>query len=165
MEGMIPALILLAFLAAVFRPRGTVTVATAIAIACVSVFTWSTASATVVEPTPTVDPVVVDIPLQYDVSFVLDRQFWSLLVGVLIPIAVGIVTRANAPARLKAIVAFTASVITGVVVTALEGTGGVVSKETLIAAVSTWAASVAAYLGLWKQVGLNYWLIPGRAIG
>lgn len=89
------------------------------------------------------DPVMIDI------------QWISIIIGTLIPILVGFLTKLDAPAGLKAVVNAFISAVSGALVTILENGGAFVPREALVAIGSTWVVSIATYYGLWKPTGVS----------
>ena len=90
----------------------------------------------------------------------------TLISGILIPVAVSIVTKADAPDWLKqaltALLAGAASVLSA----SLTDTGAaIVSSETVTAALLTWLTAVAAYHGVYKSHNLNDVAVPEFGIG
>lgn len=81
-----------------------------------------------------------------------DVAYLSILAGTVLPILVGLVTRKVTHSGVKATVLALLSAATGLVSTAIEG-GGLVTKESLIAAAVAWVTAVASYFGFWKPTG------------
>lgn len=81
-------------------------------------------------------------------------QLWSLLVGTVLPIAVGIVTKSSTSAGLKAILLALFAAVSGFL-TELIQSGDSFSWETaLITWLATFMVSVALHFGVWKPTGV-----------
>lgn len=83
----------------------------------------------------------------------LDVQAISMLTGVLIPLAVGVLTRIEASRGLKAVLNAGLSAVSGALVTVSLNSGNLVWKEFVIAVASTWIVSVATHYGLYSPTG------------
>lgn len=90
----------------------------------------------------------------------------ATITGVLLPLLVGLVTKAQAPARVKVVANLVASALAGLLLNALNDAGvAVLSVE----GVATWlqqtVISVATYLGVWKPLDVPARLAPSRGVG
>lgn len=83
--------------------------------------------------------------------FTLDALLVSTLLGTVLPILVGLVTKLNAASWVKGVSLLFLSAVTGLISTSttLDGTA-VFSKESLILALIAWVTAVATYFGLLK---------------
>lgn len=88
-----------------------------------------------------------------DTVVTLDPQVIAGVVGTLIPILVGLLTKLDAPRGLKAVANAFLSALSGVLVTVLDGDGSFVVGEFLTSAGIAWITSVATYYGLYKPTG------------
>ena len=90
----------------------------------------------------------------------------TLITGLLLPVAVGLITQVDAHPTVKFIVNAVLSTIGGVVAvsTTADGTA-IISNTTAVAAGITLAISVASYLGLYRPVDLNRRTLPNAGIG
>lgn len=79
----------------------------------------------------------------------LDVHVLTIIAGTIIPILVGIVTKASASAKVKAAVNVVLSIAAGFATAALAVHGDV-TADVFIA----WLASVATYYGFWKPIGV-----------
>ena len=77
-------------------------------------------------------------------------QYLSALIGVIIPLLVGLLTKLEASPGVKAIANALLSAITGVVTQIIETGGTFIPSEAIVAVLLTWVVSVATYYGLWK---------------
>lgn len=84
---------------------------------------------------------------------ILDAQTVSLLVGVVIPLLVGLLSKLNASSGLKAILNAFLSAIAGALTTVTIVTEATL-RDFVIAILSTWVVSVATYYGIWKPTGV-----------
>lgn len=73
-----------------------------------------------------------------------------VLAGFMIPLLVGVLSKLEAPAALKAILNFGLSALSGLLGTLTQD---FVLADFLLAWGTTWAISVASYYGLWKPTG------------
>lgn len=85
---------------------------------------------------------------------VLDVALLSILVGTLLPILVGIVTTKVESRKLKGVLLIALSTVGGVLTTAIAG-NGVITKQTVIAALVAYATAVASHYGVWKPQGVT----------
>lgn len=81
----------------------------------------------------------------------LDLNQWALLFGVLMPILVGVVTKANASAGLKASVLLFLELATGVMTEFFASPGGFDWRHALVNALAAFVTGVAAYYGFLKH--------------
>ena len=89
-----------------------------------------------------------------------------LLVSLVIPVATGIVTKLNAPATVKQIVALVFATANGLITTATMSDGtAVISKETLIVTLIGFGIQTATYLGIYAPHNANAKLAPNAGIG
>lgn len=84
-------------------------------------------------------------------------------IGFLLPLVVGIVTKATAPQWLKTLVMI---VLTGVaaLLAAADQAGGAVSAQLFNEWVTTMVVTIASYYGVWKPIGAGAPL-PSIGIG
>lgn len=87
-------------------------------------------------------------------SFTVDPAVLSILLGVVIPVITGVVTKEVAHAGLKATVLLFLSGLTGVLASA-QTNDSVISKQTLIFAAVAWAVGVATHFGWLKPTGVS----------
>ena len=83
----------------------------------------------------------------------INDQTLALLSGVVIPLAVGAVTKITASRRLQDILNALLSAIAGAVTTAVQAKGNIVSQTCLLNIGIAWVSSVATYYGLWEPPG------------
>ena len=83
-----------------------------------------------------------------------DINVLTILLSTVIPILVGIVTKEFAAGGLKAVILMAFSGLTGVVNSMIENEG-VLTSETLTAAVVAWVTAVATYYGFLKPSGIS----------
>lgn len=96
----------------------------------------------------------------------LDPQVGSLLVGTVVPLLVGLLSKSRASSGLKAILNAVLSVLAGATVAA--ATGPVEIKTLVVGAISAWVTSVSTYYGLWKPSGVSTAVsntAPGTGVG
>ena len=98
--------------------------------------------------------------------FTLDPIVLSTITGVLLPLLVGLVTKAAAPPKVKAIVNIVASAVAALLLNAANADGyAVVSAQALAAFLQQTVIAVAAYLGIWKPLDTNAHLMPEIGVG
>ena len=96
----------------------------------------------------------------------LDPMLVTFGVSVLLPLLVGIVTKAHTSTTLKQVVNIAASIATGLIVTATQADGvAVISKEAAFYAFVAFAVQTATYLGIYKPQNANAALAPNLGIG
>ncbi len=83
---------------------------------------------------------------------VLDVAIVSILLGFVLPLFVGIVTKKVESRQLKGVLLLTASALSGLLSSSLT-TGGVLSKDAIIAGITTYGIALASYYGVWKPTG------------
>lgn len=80
----------------------------------------------------------------------------SVLVGSLLPLLVGLVTKIELHSGIKAAILLLFSVVQGVIVTAIQTDGSaIISTEALLTAAITWISGVASYNGLLKPAEVS----------
>ena len=80
--------------------------------------------------------------------FTIDAAIATVVVGSLLPILVGIVTKLNAPSWLKAVLHALLAAVSGLLITSQTIDGqAVISKEGVVVAFSTWVVGMAVYFG------------------
>lgn len=84
----------------------------------------------------------------------IDVVYIAPIVGVFLPILVGIVTKQVAHSGIKASLLAGLSAISGVLISAQEA-GGLVAKEVIVAAFLTWVVAVATHYGFWKPTDVT----------
>jgi hypothetical protein len=82
-----------------------------------------------------------------------DTQVIAMISGVLIPILVALLTKLRASSKLKAMANAILCAVSGALSTVIPGAFS--WKPFAVAALSTWAVSVATYYGLWKPTGVT----------
>lgn len=85
-------------------------------------------------------------------AIVLGMSFWTLLSSLALPLVVGVVTKELASGALKSTVLLFLSVVNGVVSSAILNQG-ILTKETVIAAIISFVAATGAYYGYLKPSG------------
>lgn len=81
-----------------------------------------------------------------------DAATLAVLIGVVLPLLTGIVTKANASSSLKAVINAGLSAIAGFLVAVVPGSK-IEWRDVVLGVGLTWAISVATYYGLWKPTG------------
>ena len=91
-----------------------------------------------------------------DSAFDLTPYTVTLILGFVIPLVNGLVTKYTTPAWVKAVVGLVLAAVAGVInVSLTEGGGAVISQSTLKSAGLTFIVAVAAYAGVWKPFSLT----------
>lgn len=86
-----------------------------------------------------------------------DPTLLSILLGALLPVLTGIVTKQLASSKLKATVLATLSLVGAAAASFLDG--GAVNLDLLVSNLAvTWVTGVATYFGLLEPVGLTNWV-------
>lgn len=96
---------------------------------------------------------VVAVAAKLSGTVKIDDLTINFLVGAVIPLLVGLLTKLKASSGLKAIMNFGFSATTGVLTTLLGG-GTITVKEMITKIFMTWFASIIAYEGLQKPTGI-----------
>lgn len=91
-------------------------------------------------------------------------DWWILLVALVIPVIVELLTKANAPAKVKGALAIVAAAIVGLVQLVTDSKG-VVFDDALRGFFITFATQLLAYLGIYKPLGLPGTLAPNSGLG
>lgn len=90
------------------------------------------------------------------IEITLAPQTVQIILGVLLPLLVGIVTKLNASKAVKSFVLLILSLIGGTLSQAIASDGSAFfSQETLISVATTWVVAIASYYGLWKPSGTS----------
>jgi hypothetical protein len=90
----------------------------------------------------------------------------QLLVGVLLPVFIGAVTKSNASAGLKqALTVILVGLSALLIISTLSDGTAVISLETLLLTAGGWVVTIAAYHGLYKPHDLNGHLAPDSGLG
>jgi hypothetical protein len=98
-------------------------------------------------------------------TFELSPLAVSVILGTLLPIITGLLTKLNARDWVKGLVNLVLSAVAGVITANLVvGGGAVVSDETLILAGISFVTSVASYFGFYQNVNLNAKLAPNSGL-
>lgn len=79
----------------------------------------------------------------------------SFVVGTLIPILVGIVTKSRASSAVKATANALLSAIAGYIVVAIKADGAIDLYSALLGIGMTWVSSVGTYFGFLKPAGVS----------
>lgn len=78
----------------------------------------------------------------------------SIIVGFLLPLLVGLVTKVSTPSSVKGVLLLLLSAVSGLLAqAAVEDAGFAVTQEALISAGITFAIGVATHYGLWRPTG------------
>lgn len=96
----------------------------------------------------------------------LNAIFVTSLIGVLIPVAVGLLTKLKASSSLKAVLNIVLSAVQSLIVSSMiDGGGAIISKNTFILWVLSLIVSVASYTGIYKPTGISQKLLPNSGLG
>lgn len=101
----------------------------------------------------------------------MDLTGWELaaIVGVVLPLVVGIVTKIHAPSGVKAFLLLTLTVLSTplqLLVSDAASMGGVhLGNEFFRQLVMTWLVAVGTYYGLYKPTDVATKLLPGLGVG
>lgn len=89
---------------------------------------------------------------------------WVLLVSLVIPIVVELLAKARASKRVKGVLALVASALVSLV-DLVAGSGGVVATDALQTFGIVFLIQLAAYLGVYKPLGLPGSIAPDAGFG
>ena len=89
-------------------------------------------------------------------TFSMDAAAVSLLVGSILPILVGLITKFGAPSSLKAVILLFIAAAQGMIVNAtmIDGSA-VLSWNTVVVAGLGWITAIASYYGFLTPVGVS----------
>jgi hypothetical protein len=91
-----------------------------------------------------------------DTSITIDPFAVSLLVGAVLPLIVGVVTKLTASSALKAVALLFLSAVTGLIVNSTVADGSaVLSYQTALVAGLAWVSAVASYFGFLNPTGIS----------
>lgn len=79
----------------------------------------------------------------------LGMENWNLVVAVLIPLAVGLVTKVSASSAVKAVTLIVANAVNALAEQAMND-NGLVTESTFRGFVTSLVVSIALYYGVWK---------------
>lgn len=101
------------------------------------------------------------------IGLVLSASVVSFVLTLAIPVVTAIVTKAQADARIKAVVTLVLAAIVTLISGAVDNTGqAVLSGPVLWDWLITTAVAVAAYVGIYKPIGqINDRLLPSFGLG
>jgi hypothetical protein len=90
----------------------------------------------------------------------------TLIASLVLPFAVSLTTKSTASTWIKQAVTALLAAASGLLVTAtqLDGTA-VISKASALLALTTFIATEAAYVGVWKSHAINAAIVPTVGIG
>lgn len=84
----------------------------------------------------------------------------STILGTLIPILTGLLTKLTTPAWVKTVLTLLLSAVAGLInVSLVDGGGAVISQSAVISAVLTFVVAVATYVGIWRPTGVTSSLV------
>jgi len=90
----------------------------------------------------------------------------TLVVSLIIPIIVGLLTKAQASAWLKGLVNIFTAGVAALITANLDANGAaVLTQQTLTSWILATAVSTATYLGIYQAVDLNQKTAPTKGIG
>ena len=90
----------------------------------------------------------------------------TLVLGTVIPLLVGLITKLDAPSKLKGALMIVLNAVQGLIVASQTSTGdAVLSVDALILFVAGVAMSLAAYYGLYKPNDVPEKLVPTFGLG
>ncbi len=89
----------------------------------------------------------------------------TVLLGLFIPVVVGLLTKYRASATVKGVVNIVLTGVAGLVTASTAGDTAVISWDALLYAGIAWAISVASYLGIYQSVDINAKTAPNAGIG
>lgn len=96
----------------------------------------------------------------------INSTFVTIIVGTLIPILVGILTKFDASPRVKSIISIVLNAIQALIVSSVTADGAAaISKQTAILWALGVITSVATYTGVWKPNNVPAKLLPNVGIG
>lgn len=85
----------------------------------------------------------------------IDVPTLSLIVGTVIPLLVGVVTKEVASSAVKGVLNALLSSIAGALTVVIAANGEWVINDIVHGALATFIASIATYYGLWKPTGIS----------
>jgi hypothetical protein len=98
--------------------------------------------------------------------FSLSPVYVTVLIGVVLPILVGLITKTSAPAKVKVIANMLLSAAAALITGALNEEGyALISTEMLAQAVILFVVSTASYLGIYKPLEVPERLAPDKGFG
>lgn len=96
----------------------------------------------------------------------IEPMYVHVIVGVLLPILVGLVTKAEAPAKVKIVVNMVLSAAGALVVNSVNDLGvAVISWEMFAAWLMQTVVAVASYVGVYKPLDFDAKAAPTRGVG
>lgn len=96
----------------------------------------------------------------------INATFVTILIGTLIPILVGLLTKLDASPKVKSIVSIVLNAVQALIVSSVVSDGtAIISKQTAILWGLGVITSIATYVGIWKPVDAPAKLLPNVGIG
>lgn len=84
-----------------------------------------------------------------------DVQLLTFGAGFVVPLLVGVLSRAKAPQGVKVALNLGLSTVAGALATAIEAEGVISPSDWATGIVMTWLVSTVSYYGLWKPSGVE----------
>jgi hypothetical protein len=98
--------------------------------------------------------------------FQLSAQSSAVIVGFIIPLLVGLLTKSTASVQVKVTVNIVLSAIVALITNSLTDNGvAIISFQMLSNALLQVAISITTYLGIYKPLNASDKLLPGKGIG
>src|SRR5688500_12073185 len=99
-------------------------------------------------------------------EYIIAAPTWTVITGLLLPIVIGFITKANASKSFQAIVGILVAAVGAIVVRATTVDGAAVFDQALILdATLVYVPQIASYLGFWKNLDLNQKMAPNVGLG
>lgn len=99
-------------------------------------------------------------------KFIITSPVWTILTGLLLPIVVGLITKASASNRFQAVVGIVVAAVGALVLRATTVDGaGVLDKALVLDVALVYIPQIASYLGIWKNFELNQKTAPKSGLG
>lgn len=108
------------------------------------------------DPDTDLTPVGPDAQQVDSALFNLSPFIVSSILGTLIPLVTGLLTKITTPAWVKAVITAALSAVAGLINVSLVDNGGaVVSQSAVVSAVLTFVVAVTTYRGFWKPLSVT----------
>lgn len=90
------------------------------------------------------------------IGLILTAQTVEIIVGVLLPLVVGLVTKLTASPPVKSFLLLVLSLVGSTISNAIVSDGtAVFSQDMIVQIVTTWVIAIASYYGLWRPSGTS----------
>lgn len=101
-----------------------------------------------------------------DAVLAIPQATWAIIMGTVVPVVVGIITKLAAPSWLKGFINLVLSAVAGLIATATQADGSALfTQSTLVNAAVAFVTATAMYYSIWKPLHVNEHTAPEKGLG